>query len=52
MLLDVEAILQAQRAELVVGELAGEEAARLVAKLGDALLHQPLIDRIVDIHRL
>ena len=31
-------------AELVLGQLAGEEAARLVAELRDPLVHQPLID--------
>ena len=40
MLLDVQAVLQAQRPELVLGQLAGEKAARLVAKLRDALVRR------------
>ena len=50
MLLDVQAVAQAQRLEVVVGDLPGEEALRLVAELRDALLHEPLIDRVVPIH--
>ena len=48
--LDVQAILQAQRPELVLAERAGQETARLVAELRDALLHQPLINVVVDVH--
>ena len=44
MLLDVEAVLQAQRPELVLGQLAGEEAPRLVAELGDALVDDALVE--------
>ena len=36
--------------EVVVGDLAGEESPGLVAKLRDALFHEPLIDRVVAIH--
>ena len=36
--LDVQAVPQAQRPELVLGELAGEKAPRLVAELRDALV--------------
>ena len=50
MALDVEAVLQPQRPELVLGQLAGEEAARLVAELGDALVHQALVDLVVEVH--
>ena len=49
--LDVEAVAQPQRAELVLGELAGEEAMRLAAELAHPLIHQPLIDLVVDVHR-
>ena len=52
MALDVEAVLQAQRPELVLGQLAGEEAARLVAELRDPFVHHPLIDLVVLIHAL
>jgi hypothetical protein len=41
--LDVEAVLQAQRAELVVGELAGQIALDLVAELGDAFVDELLV---------
>ena len=49
-LLDVQAVAQAQGPEVVVGQLPGEEAPRLVAELRDALLHEPLVDRVVAIH--
>ena len=48
--LDVEAVAQPQRAELVLGELAVEEAPRLVAELRDALVHQALVDFVVEVH--
>ena len=50
MALDVQAVAQPQRTEVVLGELPGEEALRLVAELRDALLDEPLIDRVVPIH--
>ena len=46
---DVEAV-PPQRAEIVLGELAVEEAARLVAELRDALVHHALVDVVVDVH--
>ncbi len=49
---DVQAVAQAQGTEIVLRELARQEAARLVAELRYTLLHQPLIDRVVDIHGL
>ena len=52
MALDVQAVLQPQRAELVFGELAGEVAPRLVAELRDALVNQPLVDMVVEVHGL
>ncbi len=52
MLLDVQAVLQAQRPELVVGQLAGEKAARLVAELGDALVDEALVEVVVAVHVL
>jgi len=45
--LDIEAILQAQRAELVFGEFAGKVAPGLVAELGDALGDQAMINFVV-----
>ena len=50
MALDVEAVAQPQRTEIVFGELPGQEAARLVAELRDALVHEPLVDGVVLIH--
>ena len=50
--LDVEAVLQAQRAEFVVGQFAGLPAADLVAELGDALVDELVVDGIVLVHGL
>jgi hypothetical protein len=50
MALDVQAVLKAQRAELVLGQFAGEKAVRLIAKLPHALVDDPLIDHIVLVH--
>ena len=49
-LLDVEAVLQPQRPELVLGQLAGEEAPRLVAELRDALVDDALVEVVVAVH--
>ena len=48
--LDVQAVPQPQRAELVLRQLPVEEAARLVAELPDALVHEVLVDFVVAIH--
>jgi hypothetical protein len=48
--LDVETIPQPQGAELVLGKLAGKEALGLAAELPHALVYQPLIDLVVDVH--
>ena len=50
MLLDVKAVLQAQRAKLVLGQLAAQEALRLVAELGDPAVHQVGVEVVVAIH--
>ena len=50
MALDVEAVLQAQRTELVVGHLAGLPAADLIAKLLDTLVDELAVDGIVFVH--
>ncbi len=42
--LDVQAIAQAQVAKFVLAQLAGQEAARLVAKLCDAFVYQRFVD--------
>ncbi len=48
--LDVQPVAQAQGLELVLGELAREEAARLVAELRDALVDDRLVDGVVAVH--
>ena len=50
--LDVQAVPQAQRPELVLGQLAGEKAPRLVAKLGDPLVDEALVVVVVSVHGL
>jgi hypothetical protein len=52
MSLYIQAILQPQRPEVVFGQSSGEEAPGLVAELRYALVHQPLIDFVVDVHAL
>src|SRR5438874_1507806 len=42
-LLDVQAVLQTQGAKLVLRQLAGEKAPRLIAKLSDALGNEAVI---------
>jgi hypothetical protein len=48
--LDIEPILQSQRAELLFAQLTGKKARRLIAKLEDPFVHQPLVDFVVEIH--
>ena len=48
--LHVPAVLQAQRAEVVVGQLAGEVALELVAELRRALVHEAAVEVVVSIH--
>ena len=48
--LHVPAVLQAQRAEVVVGQLAGEVALELVAELRRALMHEVAVEFVVSIH--
>jgi hypothetical protein len=48
--LDVQPVAQAQRLEVVFGELTSQEPARLVAELRDTLVHQALVDLVVLIH--
>ncbi len=45
-----EAVLQAQRAELVFRQAAAQEAVHLVAELGDAVVHQALVGWVVAVH--
>jgi hypothetical protein len=49
-LLDVQAVLQAQHAEIVFAQLSIEEAARLVGELRHALVYQALVDGVVQVH--
>ena len=50
MALHVPAVLQAQRAELVVGQLAGQVALQLVAELGGAGAHEAAVEIGVAVH--
>ena len=49
-LLDVEAVLQAQRTKFVLGQLAAQEALRLVAKLGHPAIYQCCVEVVVAVH--
>ena len=48
--LHIQAVAQPQLAKLVLGELALQEAAGLVAELVHALLHESVIDGVVAVH--
>ena len=48
--LQIDAVHQPQRLELVLGELAGQPAPHLVAKFGDALGDEGAIEFVVEIH--
>jgi predicted dinucleotide-binding enzyme len=48
--LDIQAVLQAQRAKVVFAELPVQETPRLVTELGDALIDQQLIDGLILVH--
>ena len=50
MALDVPAVLQAQRTELVIAQLAGQIALKLVAELCSALTHKLLVEFGVLVH--
>ena len=49
--LQIEAVHQPQRLELVLGQLAGEAAVHLVAELRDALVDEGLVVVVVAVHR-
>ena len=48
--LQVDAVHQPQRLELVLGELARQPAADLVAELGHALAHELGVELVVAVH--
>src|SRR5690606_38796757 len=48
--LQVDAVLQPQRLELILGDLAREAPLDLTAKLRDALGNEPMVEFIVTIH--
>ena len=50
MALDVETVLQAQRTQLVIRQLAGEVAFDLAAELGNPFVDDALVDLIVAVH--
>ncbi len=50
MLLDIEAVLQAQRAKLVLGQFAAQESLRLVAKLRHPPGYEGRVEFVVAVH--
>ena len=48
--LQIDAVHQAQRLELVLGQLAGDAALDLVAELGHALAHELRVELVVAVH--
>src|SRR5256885_3615795 len=48
--LNVQTVLETQRAEVIFRQCARQIAARLVAELHDPLVDKPLIDFVVDVH--
>src|ERR1700722_13407714 len=51
MALNVQAIPQTQMPKFIVIQFAVEEAPRLIPKLGDSLVDQRFVDRVISIHR-
>ncbi len=49
-LLQVQPVLQAQRPELVLGQLARQEPSRLIAELGHSAHHEGAVIMIVVVH--
>ena len=50
--LQVEAVHQAQRLELIFGHVTGQAAAHLIAKFSDAGIHNRLIILVIFIHQI
>ena len=48
--LQIDAVLQAQHLEFVLGEFAGEAALHLVAEFGDAFVDQRAIEFVICVH--
>ena len=48
--LQIDAVHQPQRLELVLGQLAGEPARDLTAEFGDALRQQGSVEVVVEVH--
>ena len=49
--LEIEPVAQAQRPELVLGQLAGEPALDLVLELRHALAHESVVELVIAVHR-
>src|SRR5262245_61210098 len=49
--LQIEAIAQAQGAELVLGQLAGEPSLNLLAELRHTLTHEGVVELVITVHR-
>src|SRR5215470_2090310 len=48
--LQVDAVEQAQQLEFVLGQLARQPTAHLVAELGDALVEERPIELVIEVH--
>ena len=48
--LQIDAVLQPQHLEFVLGEFAGETALHLIAEFGDTLVDQRAVDFVVSVH--
>ena len=48
--LQIDAVLQPQHLEFVLGQFAGEAALDLVAEFGDALVEQRAIEFVIGVH--
>src|SRR5207342_2962129 len=49
--LQIETVAQAQRAELVLGQLAGEPSLDLLAELRHTLMHEGVVELVIAVHR-
>ena len=49
--LQIESVAQPKRTELVLGQLAGEPALDLLAKLRHTLMHESVVELVIAVHR-
>ena len=50
MQLQIDAVLQPQHLELVLGQFTGQAPLHLIAKLGDAFVDQRAVDFVISVH--